>query len=507
MMRAARRWLFNHPGWLLAAMAIAVHLYASGGYGYFRDELYFIVCGEHPDWGYVDQPPLVPLIAATMHGLFPSSLRMLRLIPALAHAGTIALTAETVRLLGGGRWAEVLAALSVLGAGAYLVFGTLLLTDTLQPLAWLFCAYGLIRVMRGGSERWWFPVGVAAGIGFLAKYTIAFWLVAVAIGIVATPARRMLARPSPYLGAALATLIVLPNLAWQWAHAWPFLEIGRVAAETKNVALSPLAFLGEEMWQLNPATAPVWLAGLVALAFTRRFADLRAFAVAFAVLIGAMIALHGKAYYPMGAYPLLFAAGGVALEAWIARTAARVALTAAIAAFVVVAAPFALPILAVERFVAYERALGIVPNIQEKRALGALPQHFSDMFGWPELAALVGRTYEALPPEEQRAAVFLANNYGEAAAIDVLGAPWHLPPAISPHNQYFLWGPRGHDGSIVLRLAGDPDGLRKTYASVEPAGRFEVPWAMPDETGQTLWICRGRRQPLDEAWESLRRYY
>src|SRR5262249_5725609 len=153
-----------------------------------------------------------------------------------------------------------------------------------------------------------------------------------------------------------------------------------------------------------------------------------------------MIALHGKAYYPMGAYPLLFAAGGVALEAWIKHTALRAAVTGVVAVFAAIAAPFALPILPVERFVAYERALGIAPNIQEKRALGALPQHFADMFGWPELAALVGRAYQSLPAEEQNAAVFLANNYGEAAAIDVLGAPWHLPPAITPHNQYFLWG-------------------------------------------------------------------
>jgi 4-amino-4-deoxy-L-arabinose transferase-like glycosyltransferase len=506
-MRAALRWLFGHPGWLLASVALVLHLYASGGYGYFRDELYFIVCGEHPDWGYVDQPPLVPLTAAAMHGLFPSSLLMLRLAPALAHAATIALSAETARVLGGGRWAQAIAALCIFGAGAYLVFGTLLLTDTLQPLAWLFCAYGLIHVMRGGSARWWLAIAVTAGIGFLAKYTIAFWLVALAIGVLATPARRLLARPSPYLGAGITLLMVLPNVIWQWAHGWPFLEIGRVAAETKNVALSPLAFLGEEIWQLNPATAPVWLAGLAALAVTRRFADLRAFAVAFAVLIGSMIALHGKAYYPLGAYPLLFAAGGVALEAWIAHAAARIAITGAIAVFAAIAVPFALPILPVERFVAYERALGIVPKIQEKRALGALPQHFADMFGWPELAALVGHAYEALPANEQSAAVFLANNYGEAAAIDVLGAPWHLPPAISPHNQYFLWGPRGHDGSVVLRLAGDRESLLETYASCEAAGAFEVPWAMPDEAGQTLWVCRGRRQPLDEAWPELRRYY
>lgn len=222
--------------------------------------------------------------------------------------------------------------------------------------------------------------------------------------------------------------------------------------------------------------------------------------------MAAMIALHAKPYYPVGAYPLLFAAGAVTIEAAIRHAAARGAITAAIALFAAIAVPFAVPILPVERFAAYQTVIGIAPKIQEKRALGVLPQHYADMFGWTELAQLVGRAYQSLPEEERRQAVFLANNYGEAAAIDVLGAPWHLPPAISAHNQYFLWGPRGHDGSIVLRLARDPEGLRKTYASIEPAGRFDVPWAMPDETGQTLWICRGRRQPLDQSWPALRRY-
>lgn len=503
---SALRFALSRPGALLALLALAVHLYASGGYGYFRDELYFIVCGEHPNWGYVDQPPLVPLIAAAMHHLLPSSLLMLRLPSALAHAATIVFTAATARLLGGGRWAEALAGLCVLAGGVYLGLGTLLTTDLLQPLTWLFCAYGLIRVMRGGSERWWLAIGAAAAIGFLSKYTIAFWLAALAVGIVATPARRLLARPLPYLGAVIASVIVLPNLLWQAVHGWPFLEIGRVAAESKNVALSPLAFFGEEALQLNPITAPVWLLGFASLGLARRFADLRAFAIAFAVLMAAMIALHAKPYYPVGAYPLLFAAGAVTIEAAIRHAAARGAITAAIALFAAIAVPFAVPILPVERFAAYQTVIGIAPKIQEKRALGVLPQHYADMFGWTELAQLVGRAYQSLPEEERRQAVFLANNYGEAAAIDVLGAPWHLPPAISAHNQYFLWGPRGHDGSIVLRLARDPEGLRKTYASIEPAGRFDVPWAMPDETGQTLWICRGRRQPLDQSWPALRRY-
>jgi hypothetical protein len=496
----------KRPGWSLALVALAIHLYASSGYGYFRDELYFIVCGGRPDWGYVDQPPLVPLIAWLMQTLFPGSLVMLRLVPALAHAGTIVLTAETARLLGGLRWAQALAGLSVLVGGVYLAEGTLLVTDVFQPLSWLFIGYALIRLLREPDERWWYAIGIASGVALLSKYMLAFWLVALGVGLLATPSRRLFTRPKLYIAVAITGFIVLPNVLWQAAHDWPFLEIGRVAATGKNIALSPLQFIAAEIETLNMATAPVWLAGLAAFAFWRRFADLRCFAIAFITLTAMMIAMHGKPYYPAGAYPLLFAGGAVALEAWLAPMAVRVALTSAIAVIGVIGAPFALPILPVERFVAYQAMLGRTPKPLEQSPVGRLPQIFSDMFGWPELAALVGRAYQGLPENDRRRAVFLANNYGEAAAIDVFGAAWHLPPAISPHNMYFLWGARGHDGSVVIRLGGTRDALLKTYDSVEPAGAFDDPWAMPYETGRTVWICRGRKVPLDVAWPKLRNY-
>lgn len=492
------------PGWVLAGLALCAHIAAGNGYGYFRDELYFIVCGQHPDWGYVDQPPLIPLLAAGMHHLFPGSVAMLRLPSAFAHAATVALAAATARELGGGWWGQFLAALSVLIAGVYLGFGTLVAPDTPQPLTWLFCAYALIRLVRGGDRRWWIALGIVAGIGFQAKYTIAFWLVALGIGIVATRARRLLASHYPYLAAAIALLIAAPNLIWQAAHDWPFLDLARVTVEHKNIVLSWLSFMLAEAETLNYVTAPIWLAGLIAFAGWGRLRDLRLFAVAFVLVIAAMIAIHAKPYYPVGAYTVLFAGGGVAIEAWLPWRAARMALAAIVVAIGLVGAPFALPILPIERFAAYQRILGLAPHSLEANAVGRLPQYFSDMFGWPELAALVTRAYRALPPEDRAKAVFLGNNYGEAAAVDVLGGG--APPAVSPHNNYFLWGPRGHDGSVVIRLGGERPRLLKTYASVEAAGRFDDPWAMPYETGRIVWVCRGRHPPLDAVWASLRKY-
>jgi Dolichyl-phosphate-mannose-protein mannosyltransferase len=494
------------PGVMLGMLTLAVHFYASGSYGIFRDELYFIVCGQHPDWGYVDQPPLIPLIAAAMHALFPGSLRMLRLVPALGHAVTVALTAETARVIGGGRFAQLLAALCVLIGGVYLATGTMLTTDALQPAVWLFCAYALIRAIREDEPRWWLAIGLAAGIGLLTKYTLAFWLIALAIGVLATSSRRMLWRRGPWLAMAIVAAIVLPNVLWQANHDWPFLVIGRVAAESKNIAMSPPQFLFAEMDFLNVATAPVWLAGLAAYGLWRRFADLRLFAVAYLVLFGSMVAVHARPYYPAGAYPVLFAGGAVAIEAWLQWRVARIASISVIACIGIISAPFALPVLPLEYFLAWQDLLGKAPQPLERERVGRLPQHYADMFGWSDLAAQVGAIYQALPAPERAQAVFLATNYGEAGAIDVLDGPGRGPPAISGHNNYFLWGPRGRDGSVVIRIGGDREALLASYRSVEPAGVFDNLWAMPYERGRRLWLCRGRKVPLQADWASFRNY-
>jgi Dolichyl-phosphate-mannose-protein mannosyltransferase len=499
--------LLFRPAMWLALLTAALHLWANGEYGYHRDELYFIVCGQHPDWGYVDQPPLVPLLASLMHALFPDSLTLFRLIPALAHAATVALTAETARKLSGGNWAQLLAGMTAFLCTILLAFGTIFYTDSLQPLAWLFCGYALISIIRDNNERWWLPLGLVIGLAFMIKYTIAFWVVALLIGLLLTPARRHLARPGPYVAALVATLIVLPNLFWQWAHGWPFLEFAAAATGGNDVVYAPWTFVLIQMRDLNPAIAPIWLAGLAAFAFWDRFADLRAIAIAYLVLLVAMIALHAKSYYPTGAYPVLFAGGAVALEAWLTSRRLRAALLVGVVLFGLPALPFVVPLLPIERFAAYQDFLGVAPEGTDKKlALGRLPQLYAEMFGWRELAALVGHAYQSLSPEERARAVFFANNYGEAAAVDIFAKPWGLPPSIAAHNNYDLWGPRGHSGDVVIHLGGRREDLLKVYASVEAMGKTDNPWTLPLETGQTIWICRGRFKKLDDDWPELKHY-
>ena len=498
----------REPWLVLGVATLAIHLLFNGGYGIFRDELYFIVCGDHPAWGYVDQPPLIPLIASWSHALFGNFLVGFRLAPALAMAATVALTAEFTRVLGGGRFAQWLAGLCVLGSGYFLAIGLLLTTDLIQPLTWLGLSWCLVRLVQTGDERWWVPFGVIAGVGLFSKYLIAFYLLALAVGVLATPLRRSLLRPWVYAGAAIAMLIVLPNVLWQQAHGWPFLELGKAGAGGKNIALSPLAFFTQQILLIGPMALPVWGTGLWALAVRPRFAAFRVFPIAYVLLFVLFIVSHGKAYYLSSIYPTLLAFGAVAIEIWLRRPVAR---GAALAAVVLVAAflsPLAIPVLPVEAYIAYAHAIGLGPSATaaEHQKLGVLPQTYADMFGWPEMAAKVAKVYWSLPPADRAKAVFYGNNYGDAAAIDVFGRPLGLPSAISGHNNYFLWGLQGHDGSVVIRIGGDRDELLKEFRTVDQAGYIDAPYAMPYETNKPIYVERGIKVPLGPAWAASKHF-
>jgi len=453
----------------------------------------------------------VPLVARLSRLIFGESLLGLRIMPALAAGATVALTVEMTRRLGGGRYAGWLAGLAVMAANLFQVAGLLLSTDALQPLTWLAIAYALIRAQREAAPGWWLAAGAIAGVALLNKYMVAFYVGALCAALVVTPQRRMLGRKAPWLALCIALALVAPNLVWQQGHGWPFLEFSANVGAHKNIALAPHEFLIGQVQMLNPATLPVWAAGLAAFAFWRRFADLRWIAIAWGLLIAAMIALHAKPYYPGGIYPALFAGGAVALEAWFGAgrnaRAIRTALAAAVVLGGVVLAPITLPVLPVDRFIAYQQGLGLTPRAEQQHTpLGGLPQYYADMFGWRDMVDEVGRAFSALSSADKADAVFFGRNYGEAAAIDVLGRPWQLPPAISGHNNYFLWGPRGHDGRVVLVFGRDRAALLRDFDAVEAVGWVDHPYAIPDEQRLTLWLCRQLKAPVAEAWPRVRTF-
>jgi 4-amino-4-deoxy-L-arabinose transferase-like glycosyltransferase len=497
----------REPWLVLGVAALVLHVILNGGYGIFRDELYFIVCGDRPAWGYVDQPPLIPLLASWSHALFGNFLVGFRLIPALALSATVALSVEFARTLGGGRFAQWLAGLCVLFSPQFLAIGLLFTTDTFQPLTWLACGWFLVRLAQTEDERWWIHFGAVVGVSLLSKYSIAFYVAALGIGLLATPQRRSLLRPWLYVGASIGAILVLPNVLWQQAHGWPFLELGKAAVNGKNVALSPVAFFVQQLLLMGPVAAPVWIAGLWASSRRPKLAVYRAFPIAYAILFIFFVVTHGKAYYITPIYPTLLGIGAVAIERWLQSAVWRRAALGTVAVAGAIAAPMAIPVLSEKAFIAYSTILGIAPSATaaEVQKLGLLPQHFADQHGWPEMAAQVATVYNALPPADRAKAVFLGVDYGEAAAIDIFGRPLGLPPAISGHNNYYLWGPQGHDGSVLIVLGPYWEGLLSAYRRVEVAGEINNPYAMPYETGP-IYVLHDPKVPFSFIWPRLKRY-
>jgi hypothetical protein len=247
----------------------------------------------------------------------------------------------------------------------------------------------------------------------------------------------------------------------------------------------------------------VWIAGLWRLASDVK---LRAIAIAYVALAVFFIVSHGKPYYLAPIYPALFAAGAAAIEGWVGNRIARGVIVGLIVVAGVATAPIALPILEPEAFIRYARSLKMAPAALENRKQSALPQYFADMFGWREMAAEIARVYRALPENERAEAVFFGRNYGEAAAIDLYGPEFGAPPAISAHNNYFLWGPRGFTGSVVIMAGGDRSKLEAIFADIETAGHIASPYAMGYENDLPVYVLRQPRKPLDEIWPTLKVY-
>jgi hypothetical protein len=492
----------------LYIVTFALHALTYAGYGFFRDEFYYLACGRHLAFGYVDHPPMVALVAAAVTAVSGESLLLgLRLVVAVAAGLTVAAAVALAGELGGGRYARVLAGLSAMLVPAFLGLFGVFSMNAFDLLAWAVLWWVAVRYLRTGNERLWLLFGVVAGLGLQNKVSVLFLGFGVAAGLLAAGHWRPFRRPWLYAGGLIAAAIFLPHVLWQMSNGWPTLEFMRNAMESKNVSLSPVEYLSSQALNTAP-TLVVWLAGLWYLLFARGGRPFRAIGFAYLAVLAVMLATNAKAYYLVPAYTVLFAAGGVALQALRGRFAGAV--RAVVLAVVVLGgialAPFAKAILPVETFVAYAARLGVTPPAEERHRMGRLPQHFADMHGWRDLAATVAGVHAALPPGDRLRACAFAENYGQAGALEHFAREMDVPPAISGHNSYYLWGPGHCTGDILLVLGSTRERLLERFETVEPGAVFRCRDCMPYEDEKPVWIARGLRAPLAAAWSSVKHY-
>jgi hypothetical protein len=493
----------------IAAAKFALQFYTSHRYGYFVDELYYIACSDHLAWGYVDQPPLIALAIHIERLLFGDSLAALRFFAVLSGVAKVIVTALLARELGGRIFAQGLTALILLIAPAFLAADSLMTMNSFEPLIWTGCAYIAVRAIHSGNPKLWLWFGLLAGIGLENKHSMLIFGAGVVAGLLLTPQRRFFASPWIWIAGLIAFLIFLPNLLWNIQHHFPFLEIqANIRARGRDVSLSPLAFFSQEFLLMLPLSAPVWIVGLWFYLGSEKGKPYRALGWAWIFCAVAILALSPRVYYLFPAFPLLFAAGSVQWENWLAAPRWRplkIAHATFMIAMAAAMAPLATPVLSAENYIQYTRAIHVSPPALENHQLGPLPQLYADQFGWKEMTEVVARAYNNLPANVRARTAIFGQNYGQAGAIDFFGPHYGLPKAISGHQNYFLWGPHGYTGDSMIVLDDRQSHLEELFSSVEKVGHVEHPYSMPYEHFDVFY-CRGIKTPLAELWPKVKNW-
>ncbi len=476
---------------VLAVTAVlgAVLLVTAEQYGFHRDELYFIVAGRHPAWGYPDQPPLTPLLAALAESITGPTPVGLRLISGAAALLITVIAALMARDLGGGRTAQVVAAVAMAVSPAVLLGGHLLATATLDALAWSVILWLVVRLLGGADPRLWLLVGLVAGIGLLNKHLVVFLGASLAVGLLLAR-RDVLRRPEVWIAVGIAVVIWLPNLAWQAANGWPQLEMGRVISERdgaeNRILLLPMQLL------LAGLVAPVFIVGLQRLLVRPEGRPWRAIGIGYVAVLGLLLVTGGKGYYAVGYLPVLVAAGAGPVAAWVTLGRARVVAAAALAAgSAVVAALLTLPVLPADS--------PVVAAVSELNAESV------EQVGWPELVDTVETVAGELTPEERARAILFTGNYGEAGALVVLGEERGLPPAYSGHQGFHDWGPPSDDAAPVIVVGIGAAWLSDVFHACRTLATIDNGLGVSnEEQGLPVLLCGPPPRGWAEIWPELR---
>jgi hypothetical protein len=541
--------------WLIALAKLVFHIYFNNRYGYFRDEFNYMSCGDHLQWGYVDQPPLIPFLIHISRAVLGDSLRAIRFIPALASSLLVVQTAVIARELGGRRYALLLSAICTVISGQYLSNGSLLGTNCLEPNVWMGCAYFAILAIKRSDPRYWLWSGVIAGLGMEEKYSIALFGFGIVVGLLLTDERRVFLNKWIWLGGLAAFLIFLPNLLWNVHYDWPFVQLmHNIKAEHRDVVLGPVDYFLQQVLLDNPLTAPIWMAGLFALLLSTRFKPYRLLGWCYLACYTVFFILHGKMYYLAPVYPMLMAAGAVVIDTGLEgpteerfkehpepkvpqgrhslaqdvspgsrpetgtsprepalskRSAPKGttrglerALKAAIVLVLLLGgaytAPIVIPVFTPDHFLAYTKTLPFkLPVMEHSHARAALPQWYADQFGWQEIVDETAVAWSRLTPEEQssdpaKGCGIFAQDYGQAGAIDFLGRSYGLPRALSGHQTWFLWGPGNYSGDCMIVLDDRKETLEKLWEHVDYVGTSAPnPYALEQQID--VFICRGKK--------------
>jgi len=483
---------------LLALARLALHLLTDGQYGFHRDELATLDDARTLAWGYVAYPPLAPSVARLALELFGPSLVGLRLFSAGAQCAAMVLAGLMARELGGGRWAQVVAALSTASAPISLIQAALFQYVSFDYLWWVLIAYLMIRLLKTQDPRWCLPMGVVLGVGLMTKYSIVFYLAGLIAGFILTPARRFIATPWFWLGAGVALFVCLPNLVWQIRHDFVSLHFLRYI-HARDVGEGRAEGFWRAQFTLcaNRYAAPLWIAGVFGFVFSRRY---RAIAWMYVVPLIIFWASKGRGYYTAAAYPMLMAMGAVLIARALAplprlwRAGAQAAYTIALLAWGVYVATIILPLASNGPLRA--RALENNGDLREE-------------IGWNELVKTVAQIRDSLPAQQQARAGIVVGNYGEQGAIEILGPAYHLPAPISGTNSaWYRRYPMPLPSTLIV-VGHLREYVERTFTSCQLVAHNGNPYGIHNEESDDhpdIFLCGAPRVPWPEFWKNYQAF-
>ena len=482
--------LARRPLLAIAAAVAALLVATSWRYGYHRDELYFIVAGKHPDWGYPDQPPLTPILARLMDLAGGGSLVVLRLPSALAGGATALLAGMTARELGGRTRAQIVAAACAAVSATTLVTGHIVSTTTYDVLFSALVCWLLARAVRTRENWLLLPAGLALGLGLLNKSLVGVLVAALAVGVLVAGPRRWARSGWLATGALVAAVCLAPYLVWQALNSWPELDMAGSIADGGDQG-GRLGFVPFQLLLVSPVLAPVWISGLVWLLRSGPGRPFRFFGIGYLVLAAVFLVAGGKAYYLAGMYPVLLAAGAVVVDGWLRERPARSRLlAAALGLSLVVSAVVGLAVLPA-------RALGPVLAVNPDAG---------EQVAWPRYVGQIAGVWNGLTSSQRETGLVLTQNYGEAGAVDRYGPALGLPPAYSGHNGFADWAvPSGQAGPIVLVGYAEDSERGRLFGSCQQLATLDNGLGLDtEEQGMPVWVCGQPARPWADTWDDVR---
>jgi 4-amino-4-deoxy-L-arabinose transferase-like glycosyltransferase len=483
------------------------------GYGYFIDEFYFIACSNNPAFGYVDHPPLAPIILMLYKSIFGDSLYSIRIIPALVFFFTIILAGIITREMGGKKTAQTIAAFCIFASPLFPVFSTFYSMNVFEPLLCGISIYYILKMINEENLKYWIHIGIVFGFLLLNKHTAALYIVFIVLSLLITKNRKLLFSKEFMYAILISLVIFSPNIMWQIRNDFPSLEFYRNIMTNKNVPVPFIEFIKTQIFVYNPFILPIWFTGILYLIFSKKVDKYRFPGLMFVFVFLFFLFTHSSRFDRTAfAYIGVFAGGAIFTEDFISRYKYKwifLSYGILVIVFNVVFIPVFVPFLSYENTEKLTRML----NIKTELESGNRPlifQTLADRIGWQERVDMLGGLYQSLPEEQKRRTVIAADNYGMAGALELLGRKYGIVNVVCGHNNYFLWSKERLHGDVLMQLTrkGNLEGLKESFGEVDSTGvYFDNPYCTMHERNLTVYICRKPKYPYEELLERGKVYY